>query len=195
MKFLMFVFCVLSLNFVSCKNQIFTQDVLQSDLDRAIKCSDNTLTYDGNFHYPDYGCMYGKDNHLGNVQVYLFPLTEKYRVNDDDYEKQDTLSKEIEDLSIGEIKNNFDIFIQIIDKKYLIEASNIDTPYIIQDDHVKEVYYFDKIQKKWVFLNNSDLSKKSLQNIEMNPNSFYRYFLIKHVRKISKDIEFNIYKK
>lgn len=148
MKFLILFFLTLSLNLASCKHQAFNHNVSQLDLDKAIKCSDNSFAYDGNFHYPDYGCAYGKDNHLGNVQVYLFPVTDKYRVSDADYKKQDKLSKELKNLPIEEIKNNFDIFIQIIDKKYLIEANNLDTPYIIQDDHVKEVYYFDKIQNK-----------------------------------------------
>lgn len=195
MKFLILFFLTLSLNLVSCKHQAFNHNVSQLDLDKAIKCSDNSLAYDGNFHYPDYGCVYGKDNHLGNVQVYLFPVTDKYRVSDADYKKQDKLSKELKNLPIEEIKNNFDIFIQIIDKKYLIEANNLDTPYIIQDDHVKEVYYFDKIQNKWLFLNSTDLNQESLQNIEIDPNGFYHYFLITHNRKISKDIDFSISKK
>jgi hypothetical protein len=100
-------------------------DYSEKSLDNLLKCGDYSYM-DGYFTVPDYGCIYQPNaiNTLGNAEIYLVP---KKRASEEfDVEKEEN---KISKMSINNFKENFDIYIIIIDKKYLIHNDKMDVPY------------------------------------------------------------------
>lgn len=96
----------------------------------------------------DYGILYDpkNGNDLGNLVTFLIPkdflFFEKHSeyFSEDDYGKFETY---VNKLSIEEYKEIFDIYVFLIDKKYLVSTPENDSPY-----HVKEKYQTDLYQYK-----------------------------------------------
>lgn len=114
--------------FLGCK-QSCTKEETTLNLDSVIFCS-NYVYEDGYFTTPSYGCIYNpkKGNELGNLIIYLIPKKKTF--------KQD--AKKINFLKITEIKKKFDIYIYLIDKKYLDPIYYSEKPYIEQLFHHNE---------------------------------------------------------
>ncbi|WP_310555765.1 hypothetical protein [Flavobacterium sp.] len=108
-------------------NEVLNSDTAYSDesLDALLKCGEYSLM-DDYFTVPDNGCIYAPStiNKLGNVEVYLIPKT---NLNDAiDVEKEEA---KINIMNIADLKKNYNIYILVIDKKYLTHNQNMDIPY------------------------------------------------------------------
>lgn len=138
---------------------------LQRSLDTVVKCSHNEFTSGEHyFYYPDYGCIYSDSNTLGDIQVFLFPKNNLFIPNS--ASEFNSAIDDVNALTISEIKNNFDIFVRIIDKSDLVFIKDLDSPYYIKDNPKKSVYYFDGTWKL--------ISTK--EDIDQNPFKFYLNF-------------------
>lgn len=117
----------------------------QSLLEGSIKCKTNEFAYNGYYWYADYGCLYGKKtNPLGDTDTHLFPITNKYIPTATPQNAGELMSARVDKLSNVEIKANFDVFIRVTDKKYLVYRTGIDTPYYIANNHVDKIYHFNR---------------------------------------------------
>lgn len=164
---LMVILCVMmsSPNAKYDTNKALNQKLLET----SIKCKSNSFSFNGYYYYPDYGCIYDKTNPIGDTQVYLFPITKKFLPTLDDSVAVTNMETHVNKLVLSDIKANFDIFIRVIDKKYLVYRKNIDTPYYISDNHVSKIYHFNRDKHYWEII-------KTNEDIDEDPNKFYRIF-------------------
>lgn len=122
-------------------------------LDNLLKCDDYSYM-DGYFTIADYGCIYQPNtiNKLGNAEVYLVP--KKELKENLDIEKEES---KIGKMSIGDLKKSYDIYILIIDKKYLAHNVNMDVPYYPNYPYEQAIYkYEDGRYKNTTILNISN---------------------------------------
>lgn len=117
-------------------------DYSEESLDNLIKCGEYDLR-EGFLTIPDNGCLYSLngENKIGNVFMYLVPIDglDYIKKLDSRYEGKDYSdieSKRIGKLSVSKIKEQFDIYAFIIDKKYLKYSKNAETSYY-QHYHIK----------------------------------------------------------
>ncbi|EJL62012.1 hypothetical protein [Flavobacterium sp. CF136] len=125
----------------------------EKSIDNLLKCGDYSYI-DGCFTIADYGCIYQPNtiNKLGNAEVYLVP--KKELKENLDVEKEES---KIGKMSIGDLKKFYDIYILIIDKKYLVHNINMDVPYYPNYPYKQAIYkYEDGIYKNTVILNISN---------------------------------------
>ncbi|MBH0064741.1 MULTISPECIES: hypothetical protein [Psychrobacter] len=134
--------------------------------DSIIKCNGNNLfTFnEGHFYYPDYGCIYSDSNRFGDIQVFLFPKNNLFIPNK--MSEFDSVVDDVNALTLNEIKNNFEIFVRVIDKSDLVFTKDLDSPYYIKDNPKKLVYYFDGT---WKLINTKE-------DIDQDPFKFYVNF-------------------
>lgn len=146
-----------------------------ADFDNLLKCGDYSFM-DGYFTVPDYGCIYQPPtvNTLGNIEIYLLP--KKKLIIESDIEKEENL---IAKMSINNLKVNYDVYILVIDKKYLTHNDKMDVPYFPHFPYKQSIYKWtggfwknintlnikdenDSQYKKWKseFLIVAELSKK-----------------------------------
>jgi|GEM_PF-4578714 len=146
-------------------------------LDDIIKCNgDNIFSFSGDyFYYPDYGCIYNEKNKIGDVQVFLFPRNKKEVLKSGG--AYGSIEDYVNSMNVDDIKNNFYIFIRVIDKSDLIFADGLDSPYYLKENPRKSIYYFDN---KW---KNIDI------DIDIDDNTYLFY------RKVMKDIKKNDFDK
>ncbi|WP_394773620.1 hypothetical protein [Flavobacterium sp.] len=147
--------CLLIIILISCKNNnekslimepktlstnliLSNNDYSEKLLDNLLKCGDYSYM-DGYFTVPDYGCIYQSSaiNTLGNAEIYLVPR-ERLVEGIDVEGEEDKVGK----MAINNLKENFDIYIMIIDKKYLIHNDKMDVPYYPK-------YPFKQVIFKW----------------------------------------------
>ncbi|MBF7092863.1 hypothetical protein IUY40_15110 [Flavobacterium sp. ALJ2] len=102
-------------------------------------CFFTTSYDDGTVYDPEHG------NDLGNLVTFLIPKNfnffkkhSKY-INKDDYEK---LEKYVNKLSIEELKKAFDIYVLLVDKKYLVATPGYDSAYKFTDNYQTDVYQY-----------------------------------------------------
>ena len=134
--------------------------------DSIIKCNGNNLfTFnEGHFYYPDYGCIYSDSNRFGDIQVFLFPKNNLFIPNT--MSEFNSAIDNVNALTLNEIKDNFEIFVRVIDKSDLVFTKNLDSPYYIKDNPTKLVYYFDGM---WKLVNTKE-------DIDQDPFKFYVNF-------------------
>lgn len=135
-------------------NLLVNEDVYSEKLlDNLLKCGDYTYM-DGYFTVPDYGCIYQPAtlNTLGNAEIYLVP---KKRLSDEiDVEKEENL---VAKMSINNLKVNYDVYILLIDKKYLIHNDKMDVPYYPNFPYKQFIYkWTDGLWKNITTLNIKD---------------------------------------
>jgi hypothetical protein len=153
-------------------------DYSDESLDNLLKCGDYSYM-DGYFTIPDYGCIYesNKTNKLGNVEIYLIPK-EKLNLNvDSDIEKEEN---KINKMGINNLKKSYDIYVFLIDKKYLKHNVNMDVP-----------YYPNYPYKQIIFKNINGLWKNTTTlNIDNENDSQYKDWkekFLNNSNQISKD--------
>jgi hypothetical protein len=153
-------------------------DYSDESLDNLLKCGEYSYM-DGYFTIPDYGCIYesNKTNKLGNVEIYVIPK-EKLNLNvDSDIEKEE---KNINKMDINNLKKSYDIYIFIIDKKYLMHNVNMDVP-----------YYPNYPYKQIIFKNTNGLWKNTTTlNINNEDDTQYKDWkdkFLNNSNEISKD--------
>lgn len=108
-------------------NEVVNIDVDYSNesLDALLKCGEYSFM-DGYFTVPYYGCIYQptSQNKLGNAEIYIIP--KKTIDKNSDVEKEEN---KINQMSINDLKNNNNLYILLIDKKYLKHDNKMDVPY------------------------------------------------------------------
>ncbi|PKB18729.1 hypothetical protein [Flavobacterium sp. 5] len=146
-------------------------------LDNLLKCGDYSYI-DGYFTIADFGCIYQPKgiNKFGNAEVYLIPKKE-LKENFDVEKEENNIGR----MNISSLKKFYDIYIFIIDKKYLTHNPNMDVPYYPSYPYKQTIYkYLDGKYKNIVtldisnekdskytdwkikFLNNSDQSVQDI---------------------------------
>lgn len=134
------------------KEKNIATKIVVNETDYSVESLDNLLKYgdysyiDGYFTIPDYGCIYepNKTNKLGNVEIYIIPK-ERLDLNvANDIEKEE---KNINKMDIKNLKNSYDIYIFIIDKRYLKYNVNMDVPYY--PDYPYKQIIFKNINGFW----------------------------------------------
>jgi len=134
------------------------------NFDNVIKCEKYDYRPENIYSWGDYGCLYAPDdnNKYGNLIIYLIPKIgiNKYYQNfiGEEDENIDSEFARINSLSILEIKQEFHIYLSLIDKKYLEHTPTLDASYNIKQsegDNYKfklELYNFDDKSKSWELL-------------------------------------------
>ncbi len=167
---------------IGCKNNnsekkeiINSQSEISNlNFDKVLKINENvykTSDYGGFFTTSyDNGVVYdskGK-NDLGNLETFLVPKDflffqnhSKYTQNND-YEPLETY---INKLSIEDYKKTFDIYVFLIDKKYLVPTSGGDRPYKTTEKFQTDLYQYknnswQKIES--FFVDSSEKEKKEM---------------------------------
>lgn len=145
---------------VRTKSKELTTNLLVNDdayseklLDDLLKCGDYSFM-DGYFTVPDYGCIYQPPtvNTLGNVEIYLLP--KKKLIAENDIENEEGL---VAKMSINKLKVNYDVYILVIDKKYLTHNDKTDVPYFPHFPYKQLIYkWTDGLWKNIAILNIND---------------------------------------
>lgn len=163
-------FFVIFLLLLNCKNS--AQNSLKKaegkqnkeiNFDSVLKCSN--YSYDDNcFMTADYGCIYNPKgiNTYGNIIIYLVPK-QQINLKDDEIEIQ---TKSINNLTINDYKNEFTIFIYLIDARYLNYNPKGDPIYYQKEKYNEELYFFDNNLKKWSLLDSICFSSNKENNKE-----------------------------
>lgn len=145
------------------KEQVnFNTEATAPDFDRILKCK--AYTYDENYFLTaDAGCLYQPEggNTFGNVITYLIPK-KPLNINDDNNQNE---TKRVNNLTVAQLKEDFDICVYIIDKKYLNYNKTGDPVYYQKDDFVEQLYTYDRKSQKWnlidsVSITNADHTKE-----------------------------------
>ncbi|WP_148639185.1 hypothetical protein [Aquimarina longa] len=146
------------------------------NFDNIIKCE--KYGYDGTASIADYGCLYNPkgNNTYGNIAPYLIPkigikkhlqkVDELFKEGDK-YDKWEKEGERINSLSVSDIKEEFYIYLSLIDKKYLEHTSNLDASYNIKRSEEKDY----KFTTQWFTFNNSIKSWQLLNSFETSPST------------------------
>ncbi|MCF6350650.1 MAG: hypothetical protein L3J23_06405 [Flavobacteriaceae bacterium] len=145
------------------------------NFDNVLKCE--KYGYDGTASIADYGCLYEpkRNNTYGNIVFYLIPKkgikkhlkkVDKLFEEGDKYDKWEKEGERINSMSITGIKNEFYIYLSLIDKKYLEHTPNLDASYNIKQnkgDNYKfktELYTFNDKMQIWELLDSFETFQK-----------------------------------
>lgn len=151
---------------------------LDEQLDKLLHC-DKFDIREGYYQIPDYGCMYNPtvNNDLGNANVLLFPIKNQFNtLNIDkkcngDYDCLKTIYSDIYNLSITEIKENFNALIFIENKEYLESTPSLDKPYNAKIPYIINSYQLKNgiwIKGKIFKVNNEENEIDNWQNNLIN---------------------------
>ncbi|MEO8236651.1 MAG: hypothetical protein ABI576_00985 [Flavobacterium sp.] len=135
--------------YIATNSVVGKTDYSNEALDDLLKCGDYSYM-DGYFTIADYGCIYQPStiNKLGNAEVYLVP--KKELKENLDIEKEES---KIGKMNINDLKKFFDVYILIIDKKYLTHNVNMDVAYYPNYPYKQIIYkYLDGIYKNILIL-------------------------------------------
>ena len=119
-------------------------DYSNNSLDALLKCGEYSLM-DGYFTVPDYGCIYQPNslNKLGNAEIYIVP---KMRLAEDaDIEKEEN---KINKMIVDDLKKNNELYILLINKKYLKYDTKMDVPYYPIIPYQQTIYKYENNQWK-----------------------------------------------
>ncbi|RFZ89974.1 hypothetical protein D0C36_23745 [Mucilaginibacter conchicola] len=121
-------------------------DTKALNFDNVLKC--HAYSYnDGYFMTADYGCIYNPNggNTLGNAVVYLVPQKD-LNVTDDQIAAE---NKKVNALNADQYKKDYNIYIFLIDKKYLNYSKDGDPVYYQKDKFTEVVYTYDNASGNW----------------------------------------------
>lgn len=169
-------FLVIILFFINCKEndckvlsngevggsqKKITSETLYSNevFNKMIKCGDYSYV-DGYFTVPDYGCIYDPSgsNNLGNIELYLLPKKKlNYNFN---VEKEEN---KVNAMNIVELKKNYNIYLFLIDKKYLKKSDNRDVP------------YYPTLPYRQIIFNCNGSSWRKIKTITINDEKLLEY--------------------
>lgn len=116
------------------------------NFDRLLKCHSYSYN-DGYFMTADYGCVYDPKgvNNFGNAVIYLVP---QHTLNITDNQIPDA-TKKVNTLNIDQYKKGYNIYVFLIDKKYLTYNKNGDPVYYQKDKFTELLYVYDNASSKW----------------------------------------------
>jgi len=114
--------------------------------DSVLKCHSYSYN-DGYFMTADYGCIYNPNggNNLGNVVVYLIPQ-KPLSIADEQIAVE---NKKINTLSTTQYKKDYNIYVFLINKKYLNYNKDGDPVYYQKDKFTETLYTYDSASDKW----------------------------------------------
>lgn len=160
-----FIYLLTIIFFISCKertnnsnyNTLNSKNLssnLDEQLDKLLHC-DKFDIREGYYQIPDYGCIYNPtiNNNLGNANVLLFPRNNQFNTFEidkkcnGDYECLKKIYSDIYNLSISELKENFNALIFIENKEYLENTPNLDKPYNAKTPYIINSYQLEN--GKW----------------------------------------------
>ncbi|MBB5635368.1 hypothetical protein HDE68_001256 [Pedobacter cryoconitis] len=121
-------------------------EITSPDFDRILKCKN--YTYEENYFLTaDAGCLYNPkgENTFGNLITYLIPK-KALNINEDNSVSE---TKKVNNLSIAQLKEDFNIYVYVIDKKYLNYNKTGDPVYYQKDDFAEDLYTYDSKSRKW----------------------------------------------
>jgi len=162
MKLLMLLSLVFFL--FSCQNRSISKEKEQSitsaqvtapNFDKVLKCKN--YAYDENYFLTaDAGCLYNPkgENTFGNLVIYLIPK-KPLNINDDNNLSE---TNKVNNLSAAELKENFSIYVYVIDKKYLNYNKTGDPVYYQKDSFVEDLYSYDSKSQKWSLLDSVSIN-------------------------------------
>lgn len=116
------------------------------NFDKILKCK--AYSYDeGYFLTADAGCLYQPkgDNTFGNLITYLIPK-KTLNISDDNIEME---TNRVNSLTVAQFKEDFDIYVYVIDKKYLNYNQTGDPVYYQKEDFAEQLYTYDNQSQKW----------------------------------------------
>lgn len=179
---------ILAFLLISCKDKAQENNSNKSinqqtiNFDNVLKCSD--YSYDeGCFMTADYGCIYdpkGK-NTFGNLIIYLIPK-KKLQINDEQIEQE---NNKINGLTIDNYKQNFNIFLYLIDKQYLNYSKSGDPVYYQKPSYEEKLYTYDGKTNKWIFVNSIKILNESQNGKEQ---IWRKNFIIKQIEIEPKNV-------
>lgn len=150
-------------NIAFCSESSAIDDQVAKALDATIKCGGcNTFSKgEGYFNLPDYGCMYSPSAkyNLGLAEVYII----EKKPQSMNSLSEDAQIQKVNALKTDQIKNNFDVYIYIVDKKYLQFFPKGDSPYEAKYPYVQALYNYDNHLNKWVLINQVTVTAQNLQ--------------------------------
>ncbi|WP_134151061.1 hypothetical protein [Flavobacterium sp. 270] len=180
------VFLIIS-SIISCKdNKIEKKQIISIpqisnfDFDKILKI--NGHIYDssngGGFFTTsyDYGITYDpkKGNDFGNLETFLIPKDflffkkhSKYFTKDE-YEK---LQAYVNKLNIEELKKIFDIYVFLVDKKYLVETPSYDSPNKTKENYQTDLYQYKNNSWEKIESFKVDSEEKRLKETDWRTNS------------------------
>lgn len=159
-----------ALNATTHENKITNNSqITYEELDNLLKCGDYSYV-DNYFTIPDNGCIYEPNglNKLGNVEVYLIPKT-KLESNFDIEREENKINL----MNTVELKKRYNIFLFIIEKKYLKKYTDRDIPYYPVLPYEQIIYKYDGEWKKYETLkitSESGSNYVDLKNKIFNPS-------------------------
>lgn len=146
---------ILALLIISCNNSnIAIEASNENNIVNKINYSDsslNSLLKCGNYSYmgsyftiADYGCIYQSSaiNKIGNVEIYLIP---REKLNEIDIEKEEN---KINTMNIDDLKKTYEIYLLLIDKKYLKQDPNKDVTYYPTLPYDQIIFNFSNLWKQ-----------------------------------------------
>lgn len=103
----------------------------------------------------DYGCLYSPEagNKLGNVVTYLIPKDFLFFKKHAKYIKEgeyDSLEDYVNNMNINDLKKTFDIYVFLIDKKYLKHTPELDSSYNVVGKYETDLYFFQNKINSWI---------------------------------------------
>ncbi|KFF06408.1 hypothetical protein [Flavobacterium reichenbachii] len=136
-----------------------------------------TTSYDNGVYYEP-----KRGNDLGNLVTFLIPKDflffqkhSKY-IKDDEYEP---LEEYINKLSIEEYKKAFDIYVFLVDKKYLVPTPGYDSPYDYTKKYQTDLYQFK--DNSWQKIESFNVDNEKMGNKE---NLWRREFIEKKSKEL-----------
>jgi len=122
-----------------------------SALDHVLKCAYIGIN-DGYFSTPDNGCIYdNKQNKLGNGLTYLIPNKpfDIHKMSDNAITNE---IRRINSLTATELKNDFEIYIALVEKKYLKMDLNGELAYYPCYPYILKLIHYNKTFRCWCFI-------------------------------------------
>ncbi|AMA50576.1 hypothetical protein [Flavobacterium covae] len=113
-------------------------NVKSFEFDDILKCGEYTNNGDY-LTIPDNGCIYKADakNNFGNIGIYLIPKpSSKLSFEDENIETK------VNKMTVPDLKLNFEIFIFLIEAKYLDNSKKLDIPYYPKFPYKENVFKF-----------------------------------------------------
>lgn len=136
---------------------------MEKSLENSIKCNGNVQYSDGGgfFAVGDDACMYNPKYKLstGIAEVYLVQkMPDHWKILDEGEQE-----RKVNSLNLNEIKTSFDIYIYMVDKKYLQFFPKGDSPYEAIKPYVQALYNYDNRLNQWVLVNQVTVTAQNVQ--------------------------------
>ena len=148
-----FLFILLTIFMISCKDINVNKIEKDVNFDKVLK--DCNFTYDsGYFITADYGCIFNPkgENNFGNMIVYLIPK-KQIIITDENIENE---NKRVNNLSIENYKNEFNIYVYLTESQYLNYNKNGDPIYYHKASYTEKLYTYEQ-KNNWLLLDSLNI--------------------------------------